>query len=216
MAPRKPAKPPLATPATPVAKRAAVAPVEKPTSACGCGGCAPTVPGLCRMLVTCPLGKHLCTRSFWAASVVAFLVIFASDWLINSHFLVADYVATSAFWRAEGDIRSSLLVLTQAVTAMAYAAIVLGMGHATRWWGSLVSGVMAAVPVAMVSVNTYAMMPFAESTIPAAWALTALLQGGLVGVAICATLKASRAPETHTDCTCGCGDTCTCKPKTLH
>lgn len=215
MAPRQPAKKPVAK-ARPKATPAVLQTAAQPVASCGCASSTSRLPAWCRMLKACPLGKHLCTRSFWAASVTAFLVIFASDWLINSHFLVADYVATSAFWRAEGDIRSSLLVLTQAVTAMAYAVLVLGMGHATRWWGSLVSGVMAAVPVAMVSVNTYAMMPFAESTIPAAWALTALLQGGLVGLTICATLKASRAPETHADCTCGCGDTCTCAPKTLH
>lgn len=193
---------------------------------CGCasgaakdGACCGTpLAGFCDDLKDCPLGKQLCSRSFWASVVVAFLVIFATDFLINNYFLIADYVATSAFWRTEGDIRSGLLVLTQAVTALAYAAVILGMGHAARWWGSLMSGMLAALPVAMVSVNTYAMMPFAETTIPAAWAATALGQGALVGVAICAALKAARAPEAMgcgcgPDCACGgaCGSGCTCK-----
>lgn len=209
MAPRKPAKPAAkkpSSPAKPAAKTAArkaatqPAPQPEPTGTCAC--CTPSGRSLCtcmgKLMRSCPVGQHICTRSFWASAVAAFLMIFATDWLVNNHLLMADYVATSAFWRTEGDIRSGLLVATQAVTALAYAAIILGMGHAVRWWGSMVSGIMASVPVAMVSVNTYAMMPFAETDIPAAWAATAVGQGALVGLAICAVLKASRAPETHT------------------
>jgi len=218
MAPRKPVVKKATTKAKPAAKplaRKAVtaAPVAMPVAmpadaCCASGTCCTSAPhSLCAFLQDCPLGKHICTRSFWASSVVAFLMIFTTDWLVNNHLLMADYIATSAFWRTEGDIRTGLLVITQAVTALAYAAIVLGMGHAARWWGATVSGMVASVPVAMVSVNTYAMMPFAETDIPAAWAATALVQGALVGLAICAALKAARAPETHD---CGCGDACAC------
>lgn len=228
MAPRTPARPvsgpksasksaPKNTKAK--ASRKAPAAVAAPvassaTGATCCGGCSSSSPAraswcacLCSLLRSCPVGKHLATRSYWASTVVAFLVIFATDWLVNNRLLMADYIATSAFWRAEGDIRTGLLVFTQAVTALAYAVIILGMGHAVRWWGAMISGITASVPVAMVSVNTYAMMPFAESDIPAAWALTALAQGALVGLAICAALKASRAPETHD---CSYGASCSC------
>lgn len=195
-------------PAKPAAKPA-IAVSEAPTTSCCTDSCCGSASSrLCALMQECPLGKHVCTRSFWASAVVAFLMIFATDWLVNNYFLMADYGATSAFWRAESDIRTGLLVITQIVTALAYAAIVLGMGHASRWWGSMVSGMVASVPVAMVSVNTYAMMPFAETDIPAAWAATAIVQGALVGFAICAALKAARAPETHG---CGCGsEDCGC------
>ncbi|TKW60790.1 MAG: hypothetical protein DI628_07830 [Blastochloris viridis] len=212
MAPRKPVvtKPTAKTKTTakPAARKAVAPAVATPvampeTASCCCA--TSTTSRLCALLNECPLGKHICTRSFWASSVVAFIMLFITDWLVNNHMLMADYVATSAFWRTEGDIRTGLLITTQAVTALAYAAIILGMGHAARWWGATISGVVASVPVAMVSVNTYAMMPFAETDIPAAWAATALVQGALVGIAICAALKAARAPETHP-----CGDTCGC------
>ncbi len=216
MAPRKPVVSKPKAKATPTAKPAArkaapvasTAPVTTHATA-GSESCCCSTPSksFCAFLHSCPLGKHLVTRSFWASAVVAFIMIFATDWLVNNHMLMADYIATSAFWRAEGDIRTGLLVITQAVTALAYAAIVLGMGHAARWWGATVSGMMASIPVAMVSVNTYAMMPFAETDIPAAWAATAVAQGALVGLAICGALKASRAPETHG---CGCGEGCGC------
>ncbi len=218
MAPRKPLAKKATVKAKPAAKpvaRKAVAatpvatPAPMPANTCCASDTCCTTRRLCTFLQECPLGKHVCTRSFWASAVVAFLMIFTTDWLVNNHFLMADYIATSAFWRTEGDIRTGLLVITQAVTALAYAAIVLGMGHAVRWWGATVSGMVASIPVAMVSVNTYAMMPFAETDIPAAWAATAVVQGALVGFAICAALKAARAPETQ-GCGCGCGDSCAC------
>jgi hypothetical protein len=193
--------------AKPVGTKAVTVPAPEGSCCSTPSCCTSPTSRLCALLHECPVGKHVATRSFWASSVVAFIMIFTTDWLVNNHMLMADYIATSAFWRAEGDIRTGLLVITQAVTALAYAAIVLGMGHAARWWGATVSGMMASIPVAMVSVNTYAMMPFAETTIPAAWAVTAVAQGALVGFAICAALKASRAPETHD---CGCGEGCTC------
>lgn len=169
--------------------------------ACGCssqtcceGG------GLGRLCACCPIAKIVFTRSFWAASVVAFLVIFATDWLLHTRFLMQDYAETSALWRAEGEIRHGLIFAAQALTAMAYAAIILGMGHAGRWWGAMASGKLAAAPVAISSLTAYIMLPFANPYIPAVWAVASLVQGMLVGLSICGALRLSRAPEASSCC----------------
>ena len=219
MAPRSPSKAApkaqaksVAKPMAKAAKAAApAAPVAMPTTGCGCcSTSARTSPlaCLCRMAKCCPLGKQLLTRSFWAAAVVAFLVVFATDWLLHARLLVAEYQATSAFWRTEADMRHGLIILTQLLTALVYAAIVLGMGHAFRWWGAAVSGLLAAAPAALAAWAFYATMPFATATLPAAWALGTLVQGVLAGLAICAVLRTSRAPQSAT---CGCGPTCGCQ-----
>jgi hypothetical protein len=155
----------------------------------------------------CPLAGILFTRSYWAAAVVAFIVIFASDWFLHTRFLMNDYAATSAFWRVDGEIRHDLIFATQVLTALVYAAMVIGLGHAGRWWGSFSSGVLAAAPVAICAFTSYVMLPFGSAYIPTVWAVASLLQGGLTGLAICAALHASRAPDVA-----GC---CTDKP-TLH
>lgn len=148
----------------------------------------------------CPVAKIVFTRSFWAASVVAFLVIFATDWLLHTRILMQDYAETSALWRADGEIRHSLIFLTQALTAMAYAAIIIGLGHAGKWFGSFSSGVLAGSLPAIGALTSYVMLPFASPYIPAVWAAASLIQGGLAGIAICAALKASRAPDVAACC----------------
>ena len=219
MAPRKPA--PQAAKATVKKSKVTVWPAEAPHAhdhthhhhghgAC-CGhdhshkpSCGAMLACLC---ACCPIAKVIFTRSFWAASVVAFLVIFATDWLLHTRFLLQDYHETAALWRADGEIRHSLIFVTQALTAMVYAAIILSLGHAGRWFGSFTSGLLAGCLPAIGAMTSYVMLPFATPYIPAVWAIASLLQGGLVGFAVCAALKASRAPET--------GDCCTPKP-TLH
>ncbi len=196
----KPTKPtPVAAPAMP----------QQPAT-CGCtsSGCGGGLMAcMCSMVKACPLGKQLVTRSFWAAAVVAFLVVFATDWLLHARLLVTEYQATSAFWRTGADVRHGLIFLTQALTALVYAAIILGMGHAFRWWGAAVCGLLAASPAALTSVALYATMPFAAATIPLAWAAGSLGQGVLAGLAICAVLRLSRAPQGQA---CGCGPSCGC------
>lgn len=166
---------------------------------CGHHHHSPMMNPIACLCACCPIARMFFTRSFWAASFVAFIVIFATDWLLHAHFLVDEYVANSAFWRADGEIRHSLIFITQAVTAMAYAAIVIGMGQAGKWWGSFSSGALAAVPVAMCAMVAYIMLPFASAYIPTIWAVESVLQGGLAGLAISAALRASRAPEAHAD-----------------
>ncbi|PZP38645.1 MAG: hypothetical protein DI585_06795 [Pseudomonas fluorescens] len=228
MAPRKPVAKPAKPAAKPIAQKAAkltVWPKDEPPHAhthhhdhahsegCGCSHHHHTHKlNLCacaRALCTnCPLGKLLSTRSFWAAAVVAFITLFATDWLLHSRFLMQAYAEHAAFWRIDGEIRHGLIFTTQVVTSMAYAAIVLGMGYAGKWWGSAISGAIAAAPVAMCAMMAYIMLPFASAYIPTVWGIAAVLQGALVGLSICAALKVSRAPEV-TDESC-------CSTHTLH
>lgn len=166
-------------------------------------------PNLLTCLCTCcPIAKIIATRSFWAASVVAFIVIFATDWILHTRFLMADYAATSNFWRPAGQVRMDLILITQIVTALSYAAIIIGMGYARKWWGSFSTGALAGIPVAMTAMSAYIMQPFASPYIPAVWAVASVLQAGLAGLAICAALRLSRAPDAGAGC-------CTSKP-TLH
>ena len=206
----KPLPKPVVQPvAKPVAKPA-LAPLPQPElmhdhnhAAC----CTPRTTGLGCLTSCCPMAKVLFTRSFWAAAVVAFFVIFATDWLLHTKFLMQDYAQSSSLWRAEGEIRHSLIFITQALTAMVYAAIIIGLGFSHRWFGSFSSGVLAAGPAAISAMTAYVMLPFAVPYIPTVWAVASLLQGGLVGLAVCAALHLSRAPDV-TDC---------CPPRsTLH
>ncbi|RYG61919.1 MAG: hypothetical protein EON60_01730 [Alphaproteobacteria bacterium] len=151
----------------------------------------------------CPIAGVLCTRTYWASAVVAFFVIFATDWLLHSRFLVADYAATSGLWRADREIEHEFIFATQILTAMAYSAIILAIGHASRWWGAFSSGLLAASVAAIAAFTSYVMLPFASSYIPTVWAIASLIQGGLVGLAVCATLRLSRAPEGDACCSHG-------------
>lgn len=157
--------------------------------------------GLCATVTgCCPIAGILCTRTFWASAVVAFFVIFATDWLLHARFLVADYAATSGIWRADRDIEHEFILATQALTAMAYAAIILTIGHAGRWWGAFSSGLLASSVASIAAFTSYVMLPFTSPYIPAVWGVASLIQGGLVGLAVCATLRLSRAPEGDTCC----------------
>ncbi len=151
----------------------------------------------------CPIAAVLCTRTYWASAVIAFFIIFATDWLLHSRFLVADYAATSGIWRADREIEHEFIFATQILYAMAYAAIVLSIGHAGRWWGAFSSGVLAASVAAIAAFTSYVMLPFASAYIPTVWAVASLVQGGLVGLGICATLRLSRAPEGESCCNHG-------------
>lgn len=165
-----------------------------------CGHTPTTQTGmLCCLTACCPIAKIVFTRSFWAASVVAFFIIFATDWLLHTKFLMQDYAESSSLWRNEGEIRHSLIFITQALTAMVYAAIVIGMGYGHRWFGSFTSGVLASAPMAISAMLAYNMLPFATNYIPTVWGIAALIQGGLAGLAICASLHISRTPDV-TDC----------------
>ena len=160
--------------------------------------------GICACITgCCPVAGVLCTRTYWAAAVIAFLVIFATDWLLHARFLVADYAATSGIWRADREIEHEFILTTQALTALAYAAIILSIGHAGRWWGAFSSGVLAASVASIAAFTSYVMLPFASPYIPTVWAIASLVQGGLVGLAVCATLRLSRAPEGDACCTHG-------------
>lgn len=171
-----------------------------------CGHHGTNSPLAC-LCACCPIAKIVFTRTYWAAAVVAFLIIFITDWFLHARFLAADYAATSAIWRADAEVRPSLILITQIITALSYAALILGMDHAKRWWGSFSSGVLVAVPVAMCAMSGYIMLPFASAYIPTVWAIASLLQGGLTGLVICIALHISRAPG-NADC---------CPPKpTLH
>ncbi|RYG61899.1 MAG: hypothetical protein EON60_01830 [Alphaproteobacteria bacterium] len=160
--------------------------------------------GICATLTACcPIAGVLCTRTYWASAVVAFFVIFATDWLLHSRFLVADYAATSGLWRADREIEHEFIFATQILSAMAYSAIILAIGHASRWWGAFSSGLLASSVAAIAAFTSYVMLPFASSYIPTVWAIASLIQGGLVGLAVCATLRLSRAPEGDACCSHG-------------
>ncbi len=199
-------KPVVKTAAKPAAKSTmTVWPAETHThdhdhSTCCGHSHAPQSSGLCCLTSCCPVAKLVFTRNFWAASVVAFFIIFATDWILHARFLMQDYAETSAIWRAEGEIRNSLIFLSQALTAMAYAAIILGLGYAHRWFGSFTSGLLAASPMAIGALAAYTILPLASPYIPTVWAIAGLLQGGLAGLAICAALHVSRAPEEGSCC----------------
>lgn len=206
MATRKPTpKATVTSKAKPAAR--ATMPASQPTLMHERGDCCSHHHGgLFGCLCCCPVGRILFTRSFWAASVVAFIVIFATNWFLHARFLAPEYAATAALWRTPADMQLHLLITAEALTAMAYAAIILGMGHAGKWWGSWATGKLAACPLAISALTSYATIPFASPYIPTVWAVASIIQGGLVGLAICAALKVSRAPEA----TC-----CATKP-TLH
>jgi hypothetical protein len=65
------------------------------------------------------------TKSLLITVVVAFLVVFGSDFLIHQVWLSADYGATKALWRPEAEMlaKMPLMMLGQLIYAVAFSLI---------------------------------------------------------------------------------------------
>jgi hypothetical protein len=199
---KKSAAKPVKKAAKPVAKAARPAPKTVSTAAAAkvharavhemktedtcCGGaCGCDTTRCCGFSISCPLFGVITTGTFWLASILAFVVAFGFDMWWNGHLLMPSYEATAQFWRPMEQMRTYLpyCILYHAGVAMSVSALVLLMGR-TGWWGGFITGVLAMAPMAISQLSVYMFMPLPSMHLPTMWALGALVQGGLMGLAI--------------------------------
>jgi len=166
---RRPAKAPA---------RAAVKPATK-SSKDNCMGMSCCMPGHTEYCASapcgCPIFGVVSTKAFWAASVLAFVVIFAFDFAARATLMGG--------MPPKPMVTIDMVTVGQFVLAMLYTALVLLMGR-TTWWGGFITGVLAAAP----SVVPFVFYPHMGIAIPLSMLLTpvalTLAKGGLVGLAV--------------------------------
>lgn len=178
-------------------------------SSCGCGpdcNCGPSCScnsGIIGCIShMCPVARIMLTPGYWLAAMLTFLIIMGVDFAVNAKLLMPEYAATSAIWRPMEDVRMEWCLIAHVLLALAYAAIILGISHGKRLWGSMSSGLLAASPMAISSIMAYMSLPLADPTIPAMWAASSLVGGALSGLAIAGAFRLFCGSKCGTSCGC--------------
>jgi|AMFO01.1.fsa_nt_gi uncharacterized membrane protein YagU involved in acid resistance len=103
-------------------------------------------------------------KRVWLGFIVALIVLEALSFLVHGVLLSKDYEATSSVWRPEGEMKYSILIITNIIFSFFFAFIFSkgyerkGLAEGLRY--GLYIGLMMALPAAY---NTYAVLPVTYS-----------------------------------------------------
>ena len=117
------------------------------------------------------------------AIVVAFVVIFATDFLIHGIWLKPDYDATKAIWRPEGEMHSyfQLMMLAQILCATAFM-IIWAQGFAGH---SVACGIQFGIVMGIFqqvwAIVDYVVLPM-PGELAVKWYFSGLVQAALIGI----------------------------------
>lgn len=124
------------------------------------------------------------------AIVVAFLVVFGTDYLIHGVWLMPDYKATQSLWRPDAEMQTHFLwmLLAQFLCA-ATAAIIWAMGFAGRpvSTGIVFGLIMGMFQQVWVMIN-YVVIPM-PGDLAAKWYFSGLAQAVLLGIVLALVYK---------------------------
>jgi hypothetical protein len=127
--------------------------------------------------------------------VVAYLVIFGTDYLIHEVWLKPDYEATKSIWRPEADMQSRFywLILAQIICAVTFV-IIWAKGVVV---GSVGNGIgfgllMGLFQQIWVMVN-YVIIPM-PSELAVKWFFSGLVQAVLIGITTALVYKPKTVP----------------------
>lgn len=127
------------------------------------------------------------------AIVVAFIFIFATDFLIHGVWLGPDYKATEHLWRPEAEMRARFawMLTAQLLTAITFV-LIWAMGFAARGTLGLACtyGFLIGLAVQVTTIVTYVVSPF-PAKLALKWICSGLVQSIVLGAVIFFVYKPS-------------------------
>ncbi|MEO8440352.1 MAG: hypothetical protein ABI540_09035 [Spartobacteria bacterium] len=127
------------------------------------------------------------------AIVVAFVFIFATDYLIHAVWLKPDYAATKELWRTEAEMgaRFHWMLIAQLLVAIAFV-IIWALGFATRGGLGLACGygLLVGLIVQATTIITHVVSPLPAS-IAMKWFASGIVQIVLLGLIVALVYKPS-------------------------
>lgn len=125
------------------------------------------------------------------AIVVAFVFIFATDFLIHAVWLKPDYEATKELWRPEAEMgaRFHWMLIAQLLVAIAFV-IIWALGFAARGSLGLACGygLLIGLIVQSTTIITYVVSPF-PANIALKWFASGIVQSVLLGLLVALVYK---------------------------
>jgi hypothetical protein len=117
------------------------------------------------------------------AILVAFVVVFATDFVIHSIWLMPDYNATKSLWRPESEMTSHFpFMLAAQLLFAAMLCLIWALGFAGRSLGTaIVFGLFMGLFQQVWPIATYVVMPL-PGTIAVKWIISGVLQVILVTI----------------------------------
>lgn len=127
------------------------------------------------------------------AIVVAFVFIFATDFLIHAVWLKGDYAATKELWRPEAEMNARFpwMLMAQLLVAIVFVTL-WALGFATRGGAGLACGygLLVGLIVQATTVITYVVSPL-PADIALKWFATGIVQSVLLGLVVWLVYKPS-------------------------
>lgn len=130
------------------------------------------------------------TKRYFFSSIILFLFIFLSDFVVHGQLLKGLYEQTKHLWRSEEEMETYFSVMLMVQIAMALLISYMftrnyegrGIGEGIRFgaligcfWGIMMAGAYAYMPV--------------PNTLAYAWAVSGFVQGVLAGIILSFTYK---------------------------
>ena len=130
--------------------------------------------------------------------VVAFVIVFGTDFLIHGFWLSSDYEATKELWRPESDMNARFhwMLIAQLIGAATFV-IIWAKGFAGRDIGTGITfGLLMGLAQQVWAIIDHVVMPV-PGALAAKWVVAGLVQCVLLGIATALIYKPelpSRAP----------------------
>lgn len=124
------------------------------------------------------------------AIVIAFLVIFGTDYLIHGVWLMPDYDATKSLWRPEAEMNTHfpLMLLAQFLGAATFA-IIWAKGFAGRCVGTgIIFGLLMGIFQQVWAMVNYVVIPM-PGALATKWYFSGLAQAILLGIVVALIYK---------------------------
>ena len=129
------------------------------------------------------------------AIVVAFIFIFATDFLIHAVWLGPDYKATAQLWRPEAEMNARFpwMLIAQLLAAITFV-LIWAMGLAARGTIGLACayGFLIGLAVQVTTIVTYVVSPF-PADLALKWFCSGLVQSLVLGMVTFLVYKPSPA-----------------------
>ena len=135
------------------------------------------------------------TKRLILATVVAFIFIFATDFLIHALWLAPDYKATAQLWRPEAEMNARFpwMLLAQLLAALTFV-LIWAAGFATRGTIGLAYayGFLIGLAVQVTTIVTYVVSPL-PAELALKWFVSGIAQSIVLGAITFFVYKPSSA-----------------------
>lgn len=134
-------------------------------------------------------------KRLFLAIVVAYLVIFGTDYLIHEVWLKPDYEATKSIWRPEADMQSRFywLILAQIICAVTFV-IIWAKGVVSGSVGNGIGfGLLMGLFQQIWALVNYAIIPM-PGELAVKWFFSGLVQAVLIGITTALIYKPKTVP----------------------